>query len=578
MSADFDSIQSLLGQVHAEAQALAPPTDLPSEELEEAGPGGEDSGSLERQEAIAAFKSEILGDPALSKKLKKYRREGFYAIKPWQIATLALGIPVLVILSIYFAYAFSNKTLANQAIQKGIDAIYDADLLEANAQMATAIDYGADEATIRIQFGAALLDMDWPDSALEYFDLAARLANTKQDKGRFAMAAINAAEVEMENGRINEAEARLTTVLRTDPKHREALILRGRILVTQAKYEIAKEAFNGALERNSTSLTPHYYLREIALKQNRLSEAKEQEDVLLYSRPSGDEDVPTMFGYANLLVREGRLREAEDVLLKVRSRQKRENPEIMVSLGHLAVEMLDIGTAELYAESSVLLAPTFPDGYLLRGEIAYSKGLGSQALQDFKKALALSPRHPKALYDMGCLLLFDLNLYQQGLDRLEAAAANGFDGPFLWYNIGAARYFTRRPREALAAFDKSPSFVQKSSEALWAIANTHLLNNSVDTALEIYLELRKSQERNPGLDNNIGLALEMAGKKDLALQRYWGAVRMARNPESADTVARSNVERIVLGQAIDDPWNDMHSDIPLRLAGVVVPRRSRRGF
>ena len=576
MSADFDSIQSLLSQVHAEADELPDP-DM-QEEVEESQEDREQREEEERQEAIQSFKAECLEDPEIVKKLKKYRHEGVYAVRPWQWVTMGVGVPLLIGLAIFFAHSFSNATRANLAIQQGLTAIYGGDLTSAKTNIDEALEFGADEAGVYIQFGVALYEMEWSDSALQYYNHAVNVARTNSDYSKFVNAQLKSASIDMEEGRPVSAMTRVETVLAIDPKQRDALIDKGRLLMAEAKYDEAKDAFVAALERNNNSLTPHFYLREVYLRQNRLPDAKVHEDFLIYSRPSGDEDLPTLFGYADLLVREGRLREAEETLLKVLLNQRRVTPEIMVSLGHLSVEMQDIVKAEMYAESAVLLAPTFPDGYLIRGEIAYSRGDGSSAMRDFEKSLELDPRHGKALYDMGCLLLYDLNLYQQALSNFENAAQNGFDGPYLWYNIGAARYYLRRSESALAAFKKAPKFVTNSSEAKWSIANTLLLNNGVDTALDMYMDLRQFQERNVALENNIGVALEMSGDSTGAIRRYWAAVKLAKTPTDADPIARDNVERVILGESVGNPWEEMHTEIPLRLRGVILPKRLRKKY
>lgn len=562
MTDQFDSIQSLLRQVQAD------PTAAPKiESAEEAAQREADEAEKVRQ-AIQKFKEEVIADPAVLKRLKRFRREGLYAIRPWQWVTIIVGTPVAIFLLFYFIRLFSDVTRSNMAIRSGLTAIYAGEPATGIEQLQTALRLGSEPALTRLRFATALADMGHGDSATFLFDESAKDALEAGDVGTMAAAACGAAEIFLERNNLEEAVQRVNAVLTVDPRQREALIFFGRILLQMTRYDEAEEAFIKSIERNPSSLSPRWYLRETYLRQGKMVEAREQEDYLLLARPSGDEDIPTLTGYADLLAGMGKYLEAEIALLQILRSTRRPMPDIMVSLGHLAIEKQDFEGAAVYADSAVLIAPGRPEGYVLRAEISYHFGRGREAISDLEKALTLAPRHPAALYTMGCILLYDLRMYENARNHFRRAEMNGFDGPFLHYNIGVSEYYLMRPREALTAFHQMPDYLKGNTDALWTIANASLLAGDFDTAVTIYRNLAEQRDNDPLLTTNLGVTEELLGDTLAAMNRYWAAMSMAKTPEEADTLAQTNINRMIAGRPIANPRDAIHSDVPLRLRGV----------
>lgn len=571
MADELDSIQSLLKQAHSDAPGLVAVS--PEEEAE-----------VQRLEvekfraAVVRFKAEVSANRAIRKRVLKFRREGLYAVRPWQWIVLAITVPALLGLGAWGVNRASLVTRSNLAINRGLTEVYagraDAGLLE----MRTAINLGADPATTLLKFGLALKDIEHFDAAIQFLDQAAGSADKQNDLSLMATAAVGAGGIFLKDGKLEEAARRAESVLSIDPRQRDALILKGRVLLVQGRYDEAAEAFVNSIERNPNSLMPRYYLRETYLKWGKVQAARDQEDYLLLARPAGDEDLETLTGYADLLVRQNRLVEAEQVLLDVLSHQRQPTPNILVSLGYLAVENGDLTRAATFAKQAVEFAPQSPLGYILRSEIHYFNGEGREAIADVRKALTIEPNNSKALYNLGCIMLYDLNMIPQALSNLERALANGFDGPFLHYNIGVCQYLLRRPKEALTAYALVPEAVSMTADARWTIANAFLLDGQADTALKFYHELEITREHDPALINNIGVAFEVRGESTAALTQYWRAIRSVLNPAQADTIAQHNIERGIMGKPLTDPWLVMHTTVPLRVKGVLIRGRGRRGL
>lgn len=569
MTDELDSIQSLLKQAHSDApglQALSPEEEQAQREAEEE----------KFRAAIAKFRADVEADPAIRRRVRKFRREGLYAIRPWQWATMAVTVPTLLAVTAWGVNQASNATRANLAINRGLAAVYAGEPLNGLEEMNRALSLGAKRAETILMFARALVEIGDEDGAMRLFDEVVRVAAEEQDLGLLAMGAVGAGNIQLENGRIDEAERRAQAVLAMDARQRDALILRGRVLLIQGRFEEAAEAFVNSLERNPNSLTPRWYLRETYLRWGRTQAARDQEDYLLLARPSGDEDLETLTGYADLLVRQNRLQEAEAVLLSVLARQQKPNPNILVSLGYLAIENDDYEKAKDYSRQAIEVAPHAAAGYLLQSEIHYFNGDGRSALDDTRKALDLEPNNSKALYNLGCIMLYDLDMIPQALEHFRRAAANGFDGPFLSYNIGLCQYLLRRPAEALASFREVTPAITTTPDARWTLANTHLAAGEPDTAIAIYRSLLDARDRDATLANNIGVALELKGDTAGALEQYWAALRMARTPAEADSVAQVNVQRQIMGTRMEDPWDAMHRAVPRRVRGIYMPGRIRR--
>lgn len=568
MAEELDSIQSLLRQAHSDApglQPLSPEEEQAQKEQEEE----------KFRAAVAKFVADVTADPAIRRRIRKFRREGLYAVRPWQWVTMAVTIPTVLVLSIWAINRASNATRSNLAISRGLNAVYEGDPITGLQQMTEALRLGARRPETILQFARALSDIGDPEGAMKLFDEAIAAAADEQDLGLLALGAVGAGNIHMASGKMDEAERRAQVVLKIDPRQRDALILHGRVLLAQGRFSEAAEAFVNSLERNPNSLTPRWYLRETYLKWGRVQAARDQEDFLLLARPSGDEDIETLTGYADLLVRANRLAEAEAVLLDVLKRRLRPNPNILVSLGYLAVENDEYEKAMDYSRQAIDVAPQAASGYILQSEIHYFNGKGREAIEAARKALELEPTNGKALYNMGCMMLYDLHMFPQALEHFRRSTASGFDGPFVHYNIGVCLYLLEQPQAALASFALVPPAIAATADARWTLANAHLAAGEPDTALVLYATLKEARERDPALANNIGVAREIAGDSTAAMEQYWAALRLAREPAQADSVAQTNIQRLIVGSPTREAWPVMHRGIPLRVRGVAVPGRTR---
>jgi tetratricopeptide (TPR) repeat protein len=570
VSKSFDSIQSLLKQVHSESGGM-PEIESPEDAAERQRLEEE-----KRRAALQKFRDDCVTDNDVRRRLKRFRREGIYAVRPWQWAAILIGAPLFVALFGYFIHLFSSVTRSNVAIYEGTRLIYSGKPDEGYLRLLKALDLGADPAKTLFRFGTAFMDMDVTESAVFCLDRAVAEARSANDPATAAEATVRLGELYIAMQRPDQALQCANSVLAQDIKHRNALILMGRVYLAQSRWDDAEAAFINSIERNPNSLMPRHYLRETYLRTGNQEKAREQEEFLRLARPSGDEDIPTLVTHAGLLVSSGRLNEAEQVLLSILSMQQRPLPNILVSLGHLALEKEDIAGARTYADSAVEAAPTMTDALVLKSEIAYHEGRIKEAIRILRHALSLDPLHPRAQYDLGCIMLYDLNLVPQALAHFRGALATGFAGMFLWYNIGVSEYLMQRPAAALDAYARMPAFIRENAEARWSIANAALLDRQTDTAFALYSELRVTRNQDPALENNIGVVQELRGESVAALARYWSAVRMSPTPATADSVAIANIDRMVRGEPISSLWRAMHNEVPLRLRGAGPPGRGRR--
>jgi tetratricopeptide (TPR) repeat protein len=570
MTADFDAIQSLLKQAHGSA------TGVPS--IESLKPAADPEAAAETlRAAIARFKEEVEADKNVLRRIKKYRKVGIYALTPGQWMAIGVSAPFLVVMAIYFFNLFSAVTRSNLAIRRGITLVYAHNPNAAIAEMEYALTLGAAEGVTRLRFGLALADMEYADSAVLFLDQATAIGRSQNDIGLTADAANRAAMIFLEANQLEAAQKRIDSVLSLDARQRDALIVQGKIRMAQSRFEDAEASFFSSIERNPNSLMPRYYLWQTYLRQGKLIQAREQEEYLLLARPAGDEDIETMTGYADLLAGAGHLREAEQVLLSILKIQRKPMPEIMISLGHLALENQDLPMARVYADSAVAIAPGHPSGYVLRGEIHYRDGDIREATRNFEKTLEINPRHEKALYNLGCVMLYDLNMPAAAREHLRRAEANGFSGTFLWFNIGASEYLLKRGAAALEAWDRMPGQLHENNDIRWAYANAALLDRQADTALRIFEVLRAARgENDPAIINNIGVAVEMRGDSRVALEHYWKAVRTSKTPEAADSIAQANIDRMLRNRRVDDVWSAMHTQIELRPRGAAGRPRGIR--
>ena len=210
-----------------------------------------------------------------------------------------------------------------------------------------------------------------------------------------------------------------------------------------------------------------------------------------------------------------------------------------------------------------------PQLHVIIGRAYRQSGLLPEAVEEFKKAIALDPRFPRAHYYLGITYLLDegQGKTREALEEFKIEVAANPDEFFANYYLGVVYNFQRQWDLAITFLEKASSIQPNNPDPYFQLSQAYQELNSHDRAIEV---LRKTIALNPNLGHNKGqvttahhrLAQSLlktgqteAGKKELQIasdlkaqafkleqERQPGAAGMAGAPDKdlLDTGAEDN--------------------------------------
>lgn len=562
-SGQFKSIQSILKQVHAEAakkeQVLEelPPAAGPTEE--------------ELRELVAQFRARVERSPRVQRLVNKYRRRGFYAIRPWHWASLGVGLVLAFTIIPTVTVFFSTRARIERKIEEARGAARRGAHDEADRLIREAIAKPLEAPPERVYAAVADAYREGGDS--EGVARAASLYDAASTSSPWEpIYLVRAAEMKLLLGR-DDAETTVQVALERFPRALDVLLMAGRVALERGNYAVAEEHLRDLVNRDPANILARFYLLKAYQGAKDSSAARREEQYLLTANLREVQDVGILEALAEIYIRAGRRDEARRLLERLISDRGESaaavSPTVFRTLARLAIAAADLRAAEDYLTSAIRRAPDEAEAYVMRGEVRYALGDLRESASDFRTALEIDPRYPRARYNLGNILFYDLDDLEAAEIEFEAAREAGFDEPILLYNIGAVHYMRGEFGPALASFSALPEAYARHSEVEWAAASCRLAAGET-AAARVILRNAALRRKEPRAYNNYAVALEAAGETVPALRVLFNAVRLARTPEEADPKVRGNLQRIIAGGALD-VGRDLHLQIERRI--IVGARR-----
>jgi len=218
-------------------------------------------------------------------------------------------------------------------------------------------------------------------------------------------------------GRIEAAEAAYRRILRIDPRHSEALRLRGLIAHQRGQHQLAVDLVSRAI---SVGATPLHYLN-LGMAYDGLNQFERA--VESYRRAL--ELDPTSVDALNCLGNSYRARGVGKAALDCYRAAVAAGPEHALAhynLGGLLYERGDLEGALIHCSRAAALGPGEFDAHINLGNVHLARGALALAADCYRRALAISPNNGLALNNLGNVSALQGDR-ERALDLYRAAAA-----------------------------------------------------------------------------------------------------------------------------------------------------------
>ena len=222
---------------------------------------------------------------------------------------------------------------------------------------------------------------------------------------------------------------------------------------------------------------------------------------------------------------------------------------LLVSIGSLTWRQ----TAE-YRDLFALYTATLqknPDCWMAHynlGIVLSEQGEADQAIDHYRRAVALRPDYAEAHYNLGRLLVEHGQLADAIAHYERAAAINPADAE-AQNNLGVTLFGIGRPDDAIAHYQKALEIRPDYAEASCNLANALITKDDFDGAIARYTACLAAIPDQEEAQYNLASALLRKGRTDEAIIQYQKVLQM--QPESADAHANLGIAWLAKGRVRD---------------------------
>jgi putative PEP-CTERM system TPR-repeat lipoprotein len=381
-------------------------------------------------------------------------------------------------------------------------------------------------------------------------DARAILQPLLKDDAAFVGASVRLARIEASAKKNAEAHRLLEGALAREPKNPEALVMRGKLYLTENNTVNALSTLQTAVEANPRSVEAH-----VALAQTYVARGASKEAATAFNdalKIDGTH-VEARLGLARVQINDGSAADAVPLVLKIVEEHPR-NLEARLLLLHGLMAVGDLPQATQQLNVLLQAAPESATVQTAAGMLASMKRDVAGARAAYSRALQADPRSYQALAG---LLTAEMQSKQFGSARalIEKHLAQNPNDPNMLL-MSAQTYGALGDAFAMEnALKKTVEVDPQSLQAYAMLGKMYYQQGRLDLArreLETYVN--RAPNSVPG-NTMLGTILELQGRKDEAKQRYNKALQV--NPRAA--VAANNLAWI-------DANSNGNLDVALQLA------------
>jgi len=353
-----------------------------------------------------------------------------------------------------------------------------------------------------------------------------KLAGTSQTYG---LAKARLAAIDYTEGRGDEAHKILDELLRREPHNRLALVLKGRLLLIEKKYDEAFVYGYRAVDADPEhSAESHFLLAMAHQAKGQLEESESQFKQVL-------KVAPTSAGAAVALSQLYSLKNKKTVAIDFAEQAVRLAPndiETRVALVRAVLANGDTARADREIRALVTQFPTSAPVQVQAGALFISRKDISSARTAFTRALELDPASADAITG---LIVLDLggNNVRAALDRLSAHLAKSPSDAAAWFLAGKAYVLTGDATQAERALLRTIQLDPGRVQAFALLGDLHAAHGKLDVALQQFQGWAAREPKSVAAHTMVGLTLERMNRIDEAKQVYERLLAMDRHASIA---------------------------------------------
>jgi predicted O-linked N-acetylglucosamine transferase (SPINDLY family) len=261
-------------------------------------------------------------------------------------------------------------------------------------------------------------------------------------------------------GKLAEAAQIYSDILRSEPKHFEALHALGIVRYQCGQLDEAERLMGEAVSVNPYAADALYNRGCLLQRLNRLDEALASFDRAIEIRP---DYVEALSNRANMLVRFGRANEALSDFERVTA-SKPDVAQVWNNQAAALIALNRMDEALSCYDRAVALKPDYASAWNDRGAALMTLNREQEALLSFDKALQIEPGNAQALVRRADLLLL-LKRNEEAIQAYAKHLAIRPDNAEAWNGRGIASVNLKRHADALTAFDKALSLDRNNADA-----------------------------------------------------------------------------------------------------------------
>ena len=339
-------------------------------------------------------------------------------------------------------------------------------LPEALAAVQEALNVEADNVPAAILEARLLFAMNQPEGALDRL-LSLLQQNPDNQRLRLQYARL------LTSIDLAEALEQFKLLVERSPNNPELLLSLGLVANEQGDKELAAQAFARLLATGQHQDSAHYYL-------GRLAEEQEDYDRALQhftKVEQGQDFLPALASSIDIMIRLGRLEEANNRMADVRSRFNQERVRLYQIQAQSLARYQYLDEAEQLLTEALTTNPDSTDLLFTRASINEQRDMIDLAENDFRTIIRYQPNNATALNALGYTLADRTTRYEEALELIEKALQlepnNGaiIDSMgWVQFRLGNYDEAILRLREALKVLP-DPEIASHLGEVLWTVGD-----------------------------------------------------------------------------------------------------------
>ena len=371
------------------------------------------------------------------------------------------------------------------------------------------------------------------------------------------------AEIYLKNNKIEDAEARASEILRTDPRNTDGLKLRATIRIVRGQLEPAIADLQQALSERPRSLELTLLLA-LAFERSGLIGLAEKQYAEAVRISNSNLTVGLI--YARFLQRRGKVERAE-LFLRELSMRFPKNLEVSMALAQLKLERQDWDGAEELAKSIRAVGGTTGLADQVLGAALFGQRKFEEGLAIYQHAVDADPA---AVQPMAALVnaLVRAGKVERAIDFLKSAIQANPESANPYVLMGMVESTTGASDQALQSFKLAILKQPDDPFGYQGLANFYIGQKKFDDALQV---LRTGLQKRP---NNMTLRLTLAGvleqtrQYEAAIAEYEGMM----GNQSNSTIVANNLASLLADHRDDRASLEKAKSIAAGLRELRVPQ------